>query len=75
MPATKPTLVRGADVQVGDLLVVAGKAHHITRIEPYEGTVLAELLGPWARTAYEDGPEPWSITLDGSRHPGYEVVR
>lgn len=70
----EPTLVRGVDVQVGDLLVCLGKAHRITRIEPYTGT-LADLIGPGARTAYEDGPEPWFITLDGSRHPGYEVIR
>lgn len=73
--ASRPVTVRGADVRVGDLLVCpGGRLRRVARIEPYEGA-LADLLGPGARTAHEDGPDEWVITLDGSRHPGYEVVR
>ena len=66
---------RGWALRVGDSILVAGRVHRITRLVPYVGRLVDELVLPAStRIAYEDDGtgRPWSLTVV----PGelYEVV-
>lgn len=49
------TPVKGAELEIGDLIVHLGRRHKVLKFEPYRGGLRAELGGMEARTAVCEG--------------------
>lgn len=57
-------VVRGADLQVGDILFFLSKPHRLTHFKPYDGPF--DFIDRIAYSGNPDDPHCWGMSLEAS---------